>query len=363
MSGSSAGAQRGWAVSLKGKKLSACIALGSITGEETLSDEILIKWPGGAAAIPVSESADILTAALNAGIPIPNSCRRADCLQCSAFVVTSDDKTKEVGARIELCQASAARAGVFELSANPYHALTTVKLYPAKVMEVAAVAKDTVLLRLLTPRNQLLDFKGGQYASVVIAPGLARSYSIAGVDASSRLVDFYIRIVPGGQFSGWLTSRAREGEMVRIRAPYGGFCFHGQSAAKTLFVATGTGIVPIFAMLDALEAADIANCGELHVIWGNRDRADLFMLDEIEEVCSGLGGQLTCVFSRESVCRRIRVTDIVGDVDLTEAAVYAAGNPEMVRNIREICHAKGVGPRFVHSDAFTFERSFVGEEA
>lgn len=328
-----------------------------------MSEEILIKWPGGSIGVPVSASEDILTAALNAGIPIPNSCRRAVCLQCSALVIKSDDAAHEVGALIELCKASAAQAGVFELSANPYQALTSAKLYPAKVMDVATVANDTVLLRLLTPPNEVLDFKGGQYASVIIASGLARSYSIAGVDPSSRVVDFYIRIVPGGEFSCWLTSRARRGDMVRIRAPYGRFYFNGQYASKTLFVATGTGIVPIFAMLDALTAADIASCGELKVIWGNRTSADLFMLDAIRKVCSGLGARISYVFSREQASQPMRVTDFVNDLDLTDAALYAAGNPEMIRDIRKICETRGVEPRFVHFDAFTYQRSLVGEEA
>ena len=328
-----------------------------------LSGELLIRWPGGSQAVLTSPSSSILDAALAAGVPIPHSCLRSDCLQCSAFVVASDDSALEPGSRVDLCQTSAARGGVFELSADPYQLRASAKMYPAKVVELASVGGDTMLLRLLTPRNQVLGFQGGQYAAITLGSGLTRKYSIAGVASATREVSFYIRMVQGGQFSQWLGRQAKNGDMVRMQGPYGDFVFKGQPAAKTLFLATGTGIVPILAMLEALTTADLANSGDLHVVWGNRVRADLFLQDRLDAICTRLGVSQTLAFSRESDGQRMRVTDVVRGMNLAGAAVYAAGNPEMVRDIRGLCVTKGVNPRFVHSDAFTFDRAIGGEVA
>jgi len=257
----------------------------------------------------------------------------------------------------------ATNSGVFELSEDPFSAAASAKLYPAKVVDLTLVARDTVLLRLLTPRDQTLVYAGGQYASIILGSGLARNYSIAAVNPTTRIADFYIKLVPGGEFSNWLRTQASAGDMVRIRAPYGAFLFKRQPAANTLFVATGTGIVPIFAMLRALEPADKADSGRLHLIWGNRVRAEVFMDTELEVMCASLGIELTTVFSRETKVPSRRVTDIAGAMDLANAAIYAAGNPDMVRHIQMLCQAKGVDPRLVHLDSFTFDRTLVGEEA
>ncbi len=325
-----------------------------------VADRIVFEWPGGSQAVPTCASIDLLTTALNAGIPIPHSCRRSDCLKCSAFVIASEDAALRPGSRIDLCQTVTAYSGVFELVSNPFDANEAAKFYPAKVEELTEVARDTVLLRLRTPRNQAIAFEGGQYASIILGSGLARSYSIASIEVERRLIDFYIRLVPGGQFSDWLSSRASVGEMLRLRAPLGGFHFRSQPAEKTVFIATGTGIVPIYAILNSLKAAEVLNSGAAQLIWGNRTRSDLFLEAEIDAICDQLCISPIKVFSRDGSLNPSRVTDVLREMDLNSAAIYAAGNPSMVRDIGKLCQLKGVNPRFVHSDAFTFDQAFVG---
>ena len=74
---------------------------------------ILISWPGGSQHIESCGSSDILSAALNAGIPVPHSCRSAVCLQCSAYVLESEDPSLEPGARVELCKTPARSGGSY----------------------------------------------------------------------------------------------------------------------------------------------------------------------------------------------------------------------------------------------------------
>ncbi len=157
-----------------------------------LGKNIVVRWPGGSVELPVSSESDVLDALLARGNPIVHSCRRGNCGQCAVRVLESEQLEHPVGSAVQLCRLPALSAGVYELDYDPYEVAGAARTYPAKVLDLTEVARGVVRLRVRTPPNRTIEFKGGQYAFLILKTGLSRSYSIANVDAATNQVDFYI---------------------------------------------------------------------------------------------------------------------------------------------------------------------------
>jgi ferredoxin-NADP reductase/ferredoxin len=314
---------------------------------------IVLKWPSGQEVIPTQSSGTVLEAMLGRGVPIAHSCRRGDCRQCTARLLESASSDFEPGAYVQLCSMSASLAGVFQLAADPYQAAASVRTLPAKVVEVTEAAKHIVRLRVRVPPKRLFDFRGGQYALLTVDGGLSRSYSIASANTATGEIDFYIKIVHGGAFGGWLTERASPGALLQMRAPQGAFTFQPVSSDSVWFVATGTGVVPIFAMLKEAGRDGLSRFSRAELVWGNRTRDEIFRGAEFAKVCRDLGINLRTVFSRE-VDGASRVTDILARSELAGSVVYCAGHPEMVQDVQQIWARRSFASGHFFSDAFAF---------
>lgn len=110
------------------------------------------------------------------------------------------------------------------------------------VFEIINLTPGTFILRL--ERNNF-EFEAGQYVILRI-PGQkeGREYSIYSGKADYYL-DFLIREIPEGRFSGYLRNLAAGSELV-VEGP-GGFFIPDQRTIlgyPSVFIATGTGISP-----------------------------------------------------------------------------------------------------------------------
>lgn len=293
----------------------------------------------------------MLDGALAAGIPLPHSCRRGDCGQCAALVVSSGDASLSPGHSALLCRVSSAFDGAFDLDEDPAITGGGSRLFPARVDALEKVTENIVRLVLRTPPGAVLAFRGGQYANLRLRNGVERSYSIFSVDAERRTVEFFIKVLPEGAFGRWLRSDPA-GEMVQMRGPFGSFMLKLRPVDETWLIGTGTGIVPLFSMLAAAEPDRLSAAGRIRLLWGNRLRSDLFIEDRLKGLCDRTGAELSLVFSREDGARGSRVTDHLVATRFETAAVYAAGHPEMVSDVKRISSGNGVVPRNFHADPF-----------
>ena len=323
-------------------------------GTVAMSAEIILKWPGGQTTVPQQPSVTLLQAALAHGVPVAHSCQRGDCRQCMARVVESADPKLTPGEFVELCRIPASTTGVFEFDDNPHQAAASIRLFPAKVGEITEVAANIVRLRIRIPPRKAFEFRGGQFASLTLKHGLTRSYSIASANNATGEVDFFVKIVAGGAFGRWLLDGASPGDMLQMRAPMGAFTLRAIPAHASWFIATGTGIVPILAMLRNAQREHIAQLGRVSVLWGNRSREDLFCEKYLSELCDGLGIDLRTVFSRDTGEGAGRVTELLTRAELKDSAIYAAGHPEMIKNIKEIWVGTKSSAGGLFSDAFAF---------
>lgn len=207
----------------------------------------------------------------------------------------------------------------------------------AKVVEKRNLASRFWLYKLEFESDYI--YEAGQYVSVKVNEvGLRRSYSIAS-KPGGRVIELLVDIGPGGPGSIYF-SKLMVGESVEVMGPVGRFVLKKESGKKKLFIATGSGIAPIRAMVQECEVLG----AERRLVWGMRFENDLFwqkdmgaeiVLSKPSETWQGLRGH---------------VGDVVSG-DLTGWEVYLCGNVKMVEEM--VARVKNMG---VLDEDISFEK-------
>ena len=77
-----------------------------------------------------------------------------------------------------------------------------------------------------------------------------RSYSIASEPERGSEIDITVERIPDGEVSPFLDDVVVEGDRLEVRGPIGGyFVWEAQLGGPLLFVAGGSGVVPLIAMI------------------------------------------------------------------------------------------------------------------
>jgi CDP-4-dehydro-6-deoxyglucose reductase, E3 len=131
-----------------------------------------------------------------------------------------------------------------------------------------------------------LLFDAGQWVNLVLPlPGgeIRRAYSIASAPNGTSSFEIAVTEVTGGPGSSYLASLLR-GAKIRAIGPQGFFTRRALDPAPALMVATGTGVTPIFSMMQTAVAA-----GSTVPIWlllGVRRTTDLLYRAELEALAA-----------------------------------------------------------------------------
>lgn len=320
---------------------------------------ISLTWPGGTQSVATSDQGTALERLISAGVPMPNSCRRGDCQQCGCRVVVGQfidrRQSQDGGADFHLaCQIEPQSDLILELVDDPYLVLHPPRHMPAKIARLQRLSANVMVLALVIPRNQVFQFRPGQYLDIKLKSGAVRSYSIAAYDPEQRVLEFHIRLIDGGVFGGWLQA-ASIGELVQIYGPLGRFFLRDSIRVKhTFMVATGTGIAPIYCMLTDLETDKLADLGKVSIVWGNRSSADNYFDQPMLELCKRISADYLPVYSAEAGAdKKGRVTHFMPPA-FNDAQMFAAGHPQMIADLRAIAHKRGLPHTSFYADAFSF---------
>ncbi|HET9622465.1 MAG TPA: fatty acid desaturase [Kofleriaceae bacterium] len=303
----------------------------------------------------------ILQTALRAGVALPNSCRVGGCGTCKCRLVTGavDERTEtsylltadELARGYILACQSVPRGDVaIALDAPVAHRVAG--RITARARLTADIARITITLA--AP----LAYRAGQFARLAIAglDGVSRPYSFA-TAPGGRDVALIVRRVDGGRMSSVLVDDPDlVGRAVTLDGPHGGFGLR-PGDAPLLFVAGGSGLAPILAMLHAALAA-----GETRpatVMLGARSEADLYALTELAAIADAWRGGLTIVPVVEHGATwpgaRGRVTDHLATYAAPGCHAYVCGPPAMIDAAVDRLAALGVARDRLHVDRFTPE--------
>jgi NAD(P)H-flavin reductase len=160
-----------------------------------------------------------------------------------------------------------------------------VKINQGILKSVTHLNYDTVKLVVKCDEGSLsLGGSAGQYATLH-TPGLgkARAYSFARPpeDEKENEYTFFVRIVHGGEFSGWLAEKDRAGAPMTISGPLGKFGLD-LTNRPMVCIAGGSGMSAIKALLE--HAANLKVERDCLFLYGGRARRDLYCSEEITAI-------------------------------------------------------------------------------
>jgi NAD(P)H-flavin reductase len=225
----------------------------------------------------------------------------------------------------------------------------------ATVTEARPSAGPLWTLRIRLDRP--LTFYAGQFVELGVAgrAGAWRSYSIASSPSRAKELEFVIKKIPTGAFSGSLHERM-VGTTLSLRGPYGdGYLRDGSNGV--LLVAVGAGIAPVCSILRY--AAESGDERSFTVVYGARDDSGLAVLEPLRELESSLALVIKPTLTRPTpqggwtgrVGRVIQVVQReVGNA--RELDAYLCGMPAMCDSMGLLLDAKGIRDGAVHLDRF-----------
>lgn len=242
----------------------------------------------------VESGVTILERALARGIAYPHDCTVGTCGSCrtrlvsgaveaiTPFGYTLSREELEAG-YILACQALPKTNLVIDVDIGGAASLEPVS-QPARIAEVEELTHDIrqVTLEVETP----LNFRAGQYANVYWDDGTQhRSYSFATPPSSTGVTrpGFFVRHVPGGQFTDPLFAGALDGMPLRIDAPHGNFWLR-EGKGPIICVAGGSGLAPVLSLLQ--DAANRRVRRDCILLFGGRAERDLYAMQSISAVRS-----------------------------------------------------------------------------
>jgi CDP-4-dehydro-6-deoxyglucose reductase len=232
--------------------------------------------------------------------------------------------------------------------------LPKVQTLPCRIQSLEKMTPDVIRVVLRLPPTIEFAFLPGQYIDVIGPGGTKRSYSLANADASEKRLEMHIKAVRDGKFSSYWFGQAKENDLLRLHGPLGTFFLRNIEGKDLLFLATGTGIAPVKAMLESLSKLSPGERpASVMIYWGGRARQDLYW----DPATVAGGHQFIPVLSRPDP-KWVGATGYIQDAVLAERSdfsniiVYACGSENMIRTARASLGKAGLPEQRFVSDAF-----------
>ena len=306
----------------------------------------------------------IFEAAKSAGIFLEHSCLTARCRSC--VVKVADGATKDK--LDDLVLSVDEKAQDFALSCNAIPTtdllldvedlgnitLYDKKIVPAKIQSIQKLTKDVIKVSLRLPPNANFKYNSGQYVNL-IKGNLKKSYSVANAFKEKASLEFFIKKYENGLMSQYWFEEAKENDLLRMEGPLGSFFLRESNYENIIFLATGTGIAPIKAILENIQASPLDfKDKQFFVFVGARYKEDVFwepnldkdvtityipVLSRQKEDWSGEQG-----YVQDAVLRH--------HIDLEHVQVYACGSNEMIQAAKEVFIKNKLSESNFFSDAF-----------
>jgi len=318
---------------------------------------------------------NLLDAASAASLQLPYSCKTGRCGSCRCKVLTGHTHAllPELGLteqeKAEGWILSCARAADTDLCIEVLDlgdlTFPPPRTLPCKINSLQRLAPDVVGIQLRLPPNSVFEFLPGQYIDIIGKNGLCRSYSIANPRLPNNTLELHVRAMQDGEMTRYWFEDAKPEDVLRLHGPLGTFILRACSGMQLFFLATGTGIAPIKAMLVALTKLPSEQQPEsVTVLWGGRRQEDIYF-DAQALIPTA---RFTPVLSRADDAwqgARGHVQDVLLAMqpDLSNAAIYACGSDAMIHAAKAALLLAGLPADQFYSDAFVCSAAPTPNEA
>ena len=227
-----------------------------------------------------------------------------------------------------------------------------IETFRAQVEAIKALTHDVrqLDLRLLEPKT--IDFKPGQFISFEMPHPqtgriVTRAYSIASSPSRPEVITLLFNLISGGPGSSFLFD-LKEGDTTQFKGPAGHFSLRDDPGRELLFVATGTGIAPIWSML--LANAERSDPRPATLFWGLRSQHDLYYQEEFAALARKTPKMTTLITLSRSESgwtgETGRVQRLIDEriASVKNLAAYLCGNSGMIADATALLQKKGLCP-------------------
>jgi len=161
-----------------------------------------------------------------------------------------------------------------------FHTLTIadIRQETASAISVAFAVPDALATTYRYVAGQYLTLR-----ATIDGEEVRRSYSICTAPEQNDL-RVCIKLLPDGEFSGWVRDRLRVGDVLEVMTPGGRFALPPATGRPRTIVAfaAGSGITPVMAILRSVLANEAG--GRFFLFYGNRSRADIIFREALEDL-------------------------------------------------------------------------------
>lgn len=313
---------------------------------------------------PCLHNQTIFDAAMNAGITLEHSCLAARCRSCivkikEGTVIDKDfdhilsPEDKESNYTLS-CNAIPTSDLILDLEDLGEFRIFEKKIVPAKIEEINKINDSVIQVKMRLPPNSNFVYNSGQYVNIIKGQ-VKRSYSIANAYQVNGFLTFLIKKYENGHMSRYWFEEARINDLLRIEGPIGSFFLRETEIENIVFLATGTGVAPINAILEKINQSEKNILKKYWVFVGARFESDLFMkMDKFNFINNLTYVPVLSRGSKEWNGERGYVQEILikYNISLTNAQVYACGSNEMIESAKKLLIEEGLSNKNFFSDAF-----------
>jgi methane monooxygenase component C len=336
--------------------------------------QVRLSFEGGdPISITCGADEDVITAALRQGVLLVSDCRQGICAACRGFLEEGSYDDLLPHSPHALTEREEEEGWVLACRLRPRSDLHVDFDYPAdrvarwdsarrngSIIVAEQVSADVIRLVVATLAAQApLHWEAGQHVRLrLVEQGIARACSIANLASASRHLEFFISLVPGDAFSDALGAGSAEGRIVEIEGPFGEFTLcDGEHDA--VFVAVGTGLGPVLAMLRQVAAERDAGASLIFEVKGE---ADLFAerdLAALTAASPGIEIIITVVQpgaswrGRRGTAIDVLTESLARQPDPRRRGYYLCGPEPTVAAARCVIEQFGVPPTAIRQEALT----------
>ncbi len=323
----------------------------------------------------VNDDETVLQAAFRQGITLMHGCKEGQCSSCKSVLLDGDaehgdfstfalSESEQQENKVLLCRLFA--NSDLEIELLNYDEEILACWIPAKKIAgtISAIETLTHDIRKFDIRlDEPMNFHAGQYADITLpGSGVTRSYSMANPPSEKNTLSFIIKIYSDGAFSEQLANHLKVGDSIAIEGPFGTSFRNQKHAGPTLLVGGGSGMAPLWSILNDL--AQSGTAAPVRLYYGARSKKDLFYLDAI----AALGAKLQDFAFIPSLSDMDSGDDWSGATGFIHEVVasnfsgagrdstwqaYACGPPPMVEAVLPVLQKIGVDADNIHLDKFT----------
>lgn len=328
--------------------------------------------------IEADEDETILEAAFSNGIMLFHGCKEGQCAACKNFCISGEidhdaysnfalsDQEADEG-YVLLCKAFAfsdCEIEVLHWDEDMRSSGVPIQEVQTEVVEIKSLTHDLrrLTLNLVDPPEML--FHAGQYVDIYVpeedgSASYSRAYSMANTPASDGRLDFIIKVLPNGRFSGLLDGQLAPGDPLTVKGPYGTFLHRKNSDRDIVMVGGGAGISALWALLNSFDEQGLKQ--DIAFYYGARTRRDLCLQEELDSLAQRLESfRYVPALSEtteadEWAGKRGLITDVLEqeEGDLSNHDAYLCGPAPMIDAMIPVLVAKGIPEDRIYFDKFT----------